>query len=51
MDAYRIVERGGQRDILGEGLLWSARDNAVYWTDIQAPALNRLSLPDGAVPR
>jgi sugar lactone lactonase YvrE len=51
MGAYRIVERGGQRDILGEGLLWSARDNAVYWTDIQAPALNRLSLADGVVAR
>jgi sugar lactone lactonase YvrE len=25
------------RDTLGEGLLWSARDNAVYWTDILAP--------------
>jgi sugar lactone lactonase YvrE len=48
---HRIVERGGQRDILGEGLLWSARDNAVYWTDILAPALNRLSLADGAVQR
>lgn len=39
------------RDTLGEGLLWSARDNAVYWTDILAPALNRLSLTDGAVTR
>ena len=51
MDSYRIVERGGQRDILGEGLLWSPRDNAVYWTDILAPALNRLSLTDGGVTR
>ena len=39
MQQYRIVERGGQRDILGEGLLWSGRDNAVYWTDILAPTL------------
>jgi sugar lactone lactonase YvrE len=51
MASWRIVERGGQRDILGEGLLWSARDNAVYWTDILAPALNRLSLTDGTVRR
>ncbi len=51
MQQYRIIERDGQRDILGEGLLWSARDNAVYWTDILAPALNRLSLADGRVGR
>lgn len=51
MASYRIVERGGTRDILGEGLLWSARDNALYWTDILAPALNRLSLADGRVER
>jgi len=48
---YRIVERGCRRDELGEGLLWSARENAVYWTDILAPALNRLSLRDGSVQR
>lgn len=47
---YRIIPREA-RDTLGEGLLWSARDNAVYWTDILAPALNRLSLADGAVTR
>jgi sugar lactone lactonase YvrE len=29
---------------LGEGLLWSARDNAIYWVDILAPALHRYSL-------
>jgi D-xylonolactonase len=51
MNQYRIVPRGGQRDVLGEGLLWSARDNAVYWTDILAPALSRLSLDDGKVTR
>ncbi|MET0238343.1 MAG: SMP-30/gluconolactonase/LRE family protein [Sphingobium sp.] len=38
-------------DELGEGTLWSARDNAVYWVDILAPALNRLSLADGAITR
>ena len=36
---------------LGEGLLWSAREDAVYWTDILAPALNRLSLRDAKVQR
>jgi D-xylonolactonase len=49
--AWQIVERAERRDLLGEGLLWSARDNAVYWTDILAPALNRLSLQDGSVHR
>jgi sugar lactone lactonase YvrE len=47
----RIVPRGGQRDQLGEGLFWSAREGAIYWTDILAPALNRLSLADGRVTR
>lgn len=50
MADYAIVARD-VRDTLGEGLLWSARDNAVYWTDILAPALNRLSLADGQVTR
>jgi sugar lactone lactonase YvrE len=34
---------------LGEGPLWSARDNAVYWVDILAPALHRYSLADSSV--
>ena len=37
------------RNLLGEGPLWCARENAVYWVDILAPALHRLSLDDGAV--
>lgn len=51
MADYRIIDRGGTRDILGEGLLWSRRDNAVYWTDISSPALNRLSLAHGHIDR
>jgi len=47
---YRIVERD-TRDSLGEGLLWSVRDQAVYWTDILCPALNRLSLATGKIDR
>ena len=39
------------RDTLGEGTLWSARENAVYWVDIRGQALNRLSLTDGGVRR
>lgn len=50
MAEWRKIEREG-RDVLGEGTLWSARENAVYWTDILGKALNRLSLDDGAVQR
>lgn len=38
-----------RRDQLGEGLLWSDRDQAVYWTDIIDQRLNRLRLADGQV--
>lgn len=38
-----MIQREGH-DRLGEGLLWSARDNAVYWTDISGQCLNRLNL-------
>jgi len=48
MSLVRIVERE-RRDTLGEGPLWSARDNALYWTDILSHRLNRLSLDSGAV--
>ncbi|MEZ5832251.1 MAG: SMP-30/gluconolactonase/LRE family protein [Dongiaceae bacterium] len=34
---------------LGEGPLWSSRDQAIYWTDIKARKLNRFRLSDGAV--
>jgi xylono-1,5-lactonase len=47
MASYRVVERA-QRDLLGEGPLWSSRDNALYWVDILAPALHRVSLSDGS---
>lgn len=50
MAEWRKIERDA-RDTLGEGTLWSARENAVYWTDILAPALNRLSLDDGRIER
>lgn len=36
------------RDILGESPVWSVRDQALYWVDIRAPALHRLS-SDGAI--
>lgn len=48
MRDYRVIERD-QRDRLGEGPMWSSRDNALYWVDILAPALHRLSLMDGCL--
>jgi sugar lactone lactonase YvrE len=51
MTDIRIIDRGEVRDTLGEGLLWSEREGAVYWTDILAPALNRLTLATGEVTR
>ena len=47
---WRIIERA-EHDVLGEGLWWSARQNAVYWTDILSRAVNRYSLADGSVKR
>ena len=41
----RVIARD-RRDTLGEGPLWSARENAVYWVDILGKRLNRLSLAD-----
>lgn len=38
-----------RRDRLGEGPLWSARENALYWVDILDHRINRLSLADGSV--
>jgi len=34
------------RALLGEGPLWVARENAVYWVDIKGRALHRLALND-----
>jgi xylono-1,5-lactonase len=48
MQSFRVIQRP-ERDQLGEGLLWSSRDNAVYWVDILAPAVRRLALRDGSV--
>ncbi len=48
MESFRVIQRP-TRDELGEGLLWSPRENAVYWVDILAPALHRLALVDETV--
>lgn len=48
MSQLRVVVRD-QRDTLGEGLLWSNRDDALYWTDIIGCKLHRLRLTDEAL--
>jgi D-xylonolactonase len=48
--SYRVVERP-DRDVLGEGAIWSARMNAVLWIDIMKPALSILDLRTGRVTR
>jgi len=48
MEEFGIVPRDG-RDLLGEGLLWSSAENALYWVDILTPALHRLYLDDGRI--
>lgn len=44
----RVVPGSG-RSMLGEGPLWSARGNAIFWVDILGRRLHRLSLVDGIV--
>lgn len=36
-------------DMLGEGPVWSVREQALYWIDIRAPAVHRLDPATGAV--
>lgn len=49
-EQWRVIQRADCDD-LGEGLLWSARENAVYWVDILSHAVNRYLLADGSVKR
>jgi sugar lactone lactonase YvrE len=48
MSDVRMIERD-RRDRLGEGLLWSAREAALYWVDILGARVNRLDLASGRV--
>ncbi|WP_404710951.1 SMP-30/gluconolactonase/LRE family protein [Sphingomonas sp. MMS24-J13] len=48
MSDLRIIERD-RRDTLGEGPLWVASEDALYWVDILDRRVNRLSLADDAV--
>lgn len=50
MQDWAIIPRD-MRDTLGEGTLWSARHGALFWVDILAPAINRLTLSSGQVDR
>ncbi|MGH8237768.1 MAG: SMP-30/gluconolactonase/LRE family protein [Steroidobacteraceae bacterium] len=50
MSAIRVVPRL-ERDLLGEGPLWSSRENALFWVDICGCAVQRLSLADDGVTR
>lgn len=47
-DDVRVIARE-RRDRLGEGPLWSARENALYWVDILDRRINRLSLADDRI--
>jgi sugar lactone lactonase YvrE len=48
MALMRIIPRN-RTDRLGEGPLWVADENALYWVDVTGQRLNRLSLDDDAV--
>jgi sugar lactone lactonase YvrE len=48
MADLRVIERE-RGDRQGEGPLWSARDDALYWVDILDHRINRLSLADSQV--
>jgi sugar lactone lactonase YvrE len=45
---YRVIARDA-RDTLGEGTMWSARENALYWVDIKGQKVWRYDLTDEAV--
>jgi sugar lactone lactonase YvrE len=45
---YRVIARDA-RDTLGEGPMWSARENALYWVDIKGQKVWRYDLTDEAV--
>ena len=46
-ETFKVI--GELRCQLGEGPLWSARENAIYWVDILAPALHRYSLANAQI--
>ena len=48
MTHVRVIARD-RCDTLGEGPLWSPRDQAIYWVDILGRRLNRVNLTDDRV--
>lgn len=48
MSGVRVIE-GSERSLLGEGPLWSSRENALYWVDIVGQRLHRLLLADDRI--
>ncbi|WP_439569592.1 SMP-30/gluconolactonase/LRE family protein [Sphingopyxis sp.] len=48
MADVRVIERE-RRDRLGEGPMWSARYEALFWVDILGRRINRMALTDGCV--
>lgn len=50
MAEWRVIERS-DRDRLGEGPLWSDRENALYWVDILGQRVHRLDLADDRASR
>ena len=48
MTGFRVIETAG-RCRLGEGPLWSSRENALYWVDILGQAVHRYELDDESV--
>ena len=50
MTRYRVIEAAG-RCQLGEGPIWSAREQALYWVDILGHSVQRLRIDDGRVTR
>jgi sugar lactone lactonase YvrE len=49
-EAWRVIARE-HRDELGEGPLWSAKHNAIFWVDILSHFVYRYSLADNSVQR
>lgn len=48
MSDVRVIARE-RRDRLGEGPMWSARHDALFWVDILGRRINRMALADGRV--
>ena len=36
-------------DILGEGVIWNYKEEALYWVDAYAPAIRKLNILSGEV--